>query len=517
VTTRQRSYRSLFALALCASVAVTAAGCGTDNSIVGGSCAAGYEQCGLLCIAIESDPQNCGACGMACAPGATCDEGECTATVGDGSPQDGGDGSPLADAFPIPDAPEGAPLDSPESDGDAFASDAPVGLDAPVGDTLIGDAPPGDTAIADASAGDTSTANVGGDASATEASATEASATGAGDATVAEAAADASTMTEAGEDSTTEDAGGDATSTDAGDGSPVDGSENDVTMGNPPSLDGGACGPEPFDLNCGGTCINPVTNPLNCGACRIVCPSGLCATSLCVGSIPGGIILIGDDYQASTYNASQARVLSNAAFLFQSASGAADAGNPLNVLSYERYADPMAVANVDAILNAAATNFTRSLNITSTDNDTDVPNTLTIQKYGVLLIHDQVNANEADLGMLGASWSSAISTFTKAGGIVVILDGGTGAAQMPDFVSAIHEADGTPLLDVTGQSPLPAGTNLDVTAPADSVSLGVISPYAAGTNSVSFSTEPSGTSVIYVVGPLMDATPVGPTVVRKLL
>jgi hypothetical protein len=508
VTTRQRSYRSLFALALCAAVAVTAAGCGTDNSIVGGSCAAGYEQCGLLCIAIESDPQNCGACGTACAPGATCDEGECIA-VGDGSVQDGGDGSPLADAFPNPDAPgDGALLDSPESDGDAFASDAPVGLDAPVGDTLVGDAPPGDTGIAEADAGDASMAS---DASATEASAAEA-----GDATTVEGA-DASMMTEAGEDSTTADAGGDASSTDAGDGSPLDGSENDVAMGNPPSLDGGACGPQPFDLNCGGTCINPVTNPLNCGACGIVCPSGLCAISLCVGSIPGGIVLIGDDYQASTYNGSEARVLSNAAFLFQSSSGAAVAGNPLNVLSYERYADPMAVAHVDAILNAAATNFNRSLSITSTDNDADVPNTLSIQKYGVLLIHDQVNANEADLGMLGASWSSAISTFTKAGGIVVILDGGTGAAQMPDFVSAIHQADGTPLLDVTSQTPLPAGTNLDVTAPADSVSLGVISPYAAGTNSVSFSTEPSGTSVIYVVGPLTDASPVGPTVVRKLL
>jgi hypothetical protein len=511
VTTRQRWYRSLFALALCASVALTAAGCGTDNSIVGGSCAAGYEQCGLLCIAIESDPQNCGACGVACAEGTTCDEGECTATVGDGS-ADGGDSSRLADGFPNTDAPGDGPLlDSPESDGDAFAtSDAPVGLDAPLGDTFIGDGPPGDSAVADA--GDGSTTSEG-DATSAEASAAEG-----GDATMAAAdAADTSTVTEAGEDSTTADAGGDATPAEAGDASPGDASESDVAMGNPPSLDGGACGPEPFDLNCRGTCINPVTNALNCGACGIVCPSGLCATSLCVGSIPGGIVLIGDDYQASTYNASEARVLSNAAFLFQSSSGAADAGNPLNVLSYERYADPMAVANVDAILNAAAANFTRTLNITSTDNDTDVPNTLTIQKYGVLLIHDQVNANDVDLGMLGGSWSSAISTFTKAGGIVVILDGGTGAAQMPGFVSAIHEADGTPLLDVTGQSPLPAGTNLDVTAPADSVSLGVISPYAAGTNSVSFSTEPSGTSVIYVVGPLMDSSPVGPTVVRKLL
>jgi hypothetical protein len=509
VTTRQRLSRSLLALTLCASVAV-ATGCGTDNSIVGGSCAPGYEQCGVLCIAIESDPQNCGACGKACAPGATCDEGECTATPGNGSLIDGGDGSALADGFVSTDAPgDGALLDSPESDGNAFAGDAPDGLpiDGPVGDTRVTDAPTADTSMANA-----------GDATGEVSEGGDASATAGGDATMTEGGGDASTLADVvGGDSTTADAGGDATATDAGDGSPVDGSESDVAMGNPPSLDGGACGPQPFDLDCGGTCIDPVTNPLNCGACGIVCPSGLCAVSLCLGSIPGGIVLIGDDYQASTYNASQARVLSNAAFLFQSASGAADAGNPLNVLSYERYADPMAVANVDAILNAAAANFTRTVTITSTDTDSDVTTMLTVQKYGVLLIHDQVDANDVDLTTIGASWSATISTFTKAGGIVVILDGGTGAAQMPDFVSSIHQADGTPLLDITSQAPVPAGTNLDVTAPADSVSLGVISPYAAGTNSVSFSTEPSGTSVIYVVGPLMDASAVGPTVVRKLL
>jgi hypothetical protein len=184
----------------------------------------------------------------------------------------------------------------------------------------------------------------------------------------------------------------------------------------------------------------------------------------------------------------------------------------LHVLTYERYADPSAAAHVDAILNAAAAQFGRAFSTTHTSADSDVTDTLTIENYGVLLVPDQVNAlGEVDLGALGATWEPTLTAFTGSGGIVVVLDGGTGAAQMPAFVTSAG------LLSVTGQAPLAAGTSLAVFAPTDAVSLGVVSPYAAGANSVALSTEANGGQVIYVVVPSSDGGAATPVVIRKVL
>jgi hypothetical protein len=273
-----------------------------------------------------------------------------------------------------------------------------------------------------------------------------------------------------------------------------DSSANDSEAGNP------CVAPLVY---CGGQCIDVSSDPLNCGGCNIVCASQLCANSHCVGAASGGIVYIGHDYSTTLPGTAQARVLSNAAFTPQA--------NPLHVMSYERYASASAISHVDTILRNVATQLGRTLSIRSTTNDTDVPTQLALPAYDVLLVHDQVSASDGALAVLGASWASTLTTFTLGGGVVVVLDGGGGIAQMPAFATA------TGLLNVTANFPITTGTPLDVASRLDVIGIGVISPYGAGQSSVSIATEANGGNVVYVVeiATAADAGPGAPVVVHK--
>jgi hypothetical protein len=69
-----------------------AASCGEPAADDGGSgrtaevpgCVPGQLLCPLGCIDVSSNPQHCGACGMACAPGAVCEAGACRDVCGAG-------------------------------------------------------------------------------------------------------------------------------------------------------------------------------------------------------------------------------------------------------------------------------------------------------------------------------------------------------------------------------------------------------------------------------------------------
>jgi hypothetical protein len=212
-------------------------------------------------------------------------------------------------------------------------------------------------------------------------------------------------------------------------------------------------------------------------------------------------VYIGHDFTTTLPGTAQARVLSNAVFIPQA--------NPLHVMSYERYANAGAITRVNGILNGVAGQQGRTLRIRSTSNDADVPNLLALPGYDVLLVHDQPGAPDGSLGALGASWASTLTTFTLGGGVVVVLDGGSGIGQMPAFAS------GTGLLQVTANTPVTIGTPLVVSSRLDAVSNGVVSPYGAGQNSVSLSTEPNAGNVVYVVEIAGDAGGGAPVVVHK--
>jgi hypothetical protein len=473
-----RLLHGLFAFSVSIAAATgLAAGCGDDQSIVGGSCAAGFTQCGAHCVKLDSDSENCGLCGTSCPSGVACARGECGGS-GEASVQDAADAA--ADGTVTPN--DAASLDGPTLiDGPAQLNDGPTasGIDGSTTDgvasndsTTDGTTTPSDGATSpnDGSANDGS-AN---DSLLTDASPSDASMTD------ASANDDSATDVVSPEAATSEGASDDATGEDA----------SEEPLCTPPLAD------------CSGACIDTTMDPGNCGACGTTCYSGICQSSHCVGETTGSLIFIGHDY--TTYSQAQARVLANAVLLPQ-------ASQMVPVLSYERYAGATPLANVKNIISNAAKNIGRTLALTSTTTDSDVTSGLTIDTYGVLLVVDQPNANSGDLAALGATWMSAVTAFTHAGGVVVVLDSDTGVQEMPALVTS------TQLLNVTAQVNVPIFTQLAVAVPTDAIAQGVASPYAAGAYSASFTTEPAGGSVVYVVtDPGPDGSPSAPVVIHKV-
>jgi hypothetical protein len=415
--------------------------CALGNSLVGGSCAAGYVQCGEQCIEVSSDQNNCGACGHVCSGGNACVEGSCGGPDADGS----------ADALSADDADANR-----DGGGDEHGNPDASGAKDAVVDVVV-------DAIGDAMAdGGDAVADDGGDA-----------------------------VGDDGGDAVADD-GGDAVGDDGGDAVGDDSGNVDAL---PPLVcDNGLTA-------CGSQCVDLTNDPAHCGGCTTVCSSQICENSACVGIATGGIVFIGHDYDSTDPYTAQARVLSNAVFIPRA--------NPLRVLSFEEYANPSAVAHASAILEDVAQQVGRTLALTSTGDEAAVSAALSAGALDVLLIHDQPNAPSGTLASLGATWAASLTAFAQAGGVIVILDGGTGVDEMPGFVSA------TGLLVVGSDTLLSDGTALEVDSNTDVVGIGVLSPYAAESHSVTVDTEPNGGSVVWVVDvPNPESSP-SPVVVHK--
>ena len=301
---------------------------------------------------------------------------------------------------------------------------------------------------------------------------------------------------------------GDATLSDASDASD-DGKNRDVIQLDSPSdspsdvvVDAITCD-DGLTL-CQGTCVDTTSDPYNCGSCGVVCPSLLCSSSQCQGSVAGSFVVIGHDYGV-TYSAAQARVLGNALLIAPAST--------IRVRSYEQYAASKAIANVKAILNAAAAGAGRTISYTVATQPTDVSTGMTAANTDVLVVYDQSGAPASTLATIGAGWATAIANFTHVGGVVIALDGAGGTnPQMPALIQSAG------ILDVSSDTPIAQSSPLDVVAPADAVGLGVVSPYGAGKQSVYFAcNEPNGGAVTYVVeDPAGDAGPTQPVVVHKI-
>jgi hypothetical protein len=245
--------------------------------------------------------------------------------------------------------------------------------------------------------------------------------------------------------------------------------------------------------DCSGICVDESDDPDNCGSCGHVCPSGFCSGGKCQGITAGDVVLIGHDYLSSASTVTEAKIVSNAAFL--------PASNPLRILSFEEYADSKAVANVKSILAAEAAATGRKIIYTVSVAGSDIPAKLNVTSFDELIVYDQESAAPGVLGPLGASWAGTLSTFTSAGGVVLSLDGAAGTTQeMPVFNTDAG------LFAVSGHTTIPKNTPLDVIAPGDVVGHGVVTPYAAELDSVFFATSvPNGGNVTYVVVDSGDA------------
>jgi len=253
------------------------------------------------------------------------------------------------------------------------------------------------------------------------------------------------------------------------------------------------------EIACGGACIDPTSDPDNCGACGKVCPSNECAAGKCVGSAAGHVVVIGHDYEtAPTTFSSQARVLVNAILI--------PASNPLRVMSYEEYADATAVTNAESLVTAEAKQLGRAVSFVSETSAATVSSSIDETTYDVLLVHDQRSAPSGTLASIGSSWQSdgRVAAFLHEGGVVVVLTGGGGTGEMPALAT---NAD---LLDVSSQAVVTGA--LEVLAPADAVGNGVVSPYMPKPSTVTLDTEANGGDVTWVV-----AQNGAPVVVHKVV
>jgi hypothetical protein len=258
-------------------------------------------------------------------------------------------------------------------------------------------------------------------------------------------------------------------------------------------------------VQCGSECVNLETDENHCGACPIVCPSGICQGGLCRGATAGHVVALCTDLAAATpAGSAQETLLGNAVFLARRVA--------VRILTYEQYARPANVRAVLTTLDEAAASRGRSYSLTRATTSVDVVNGLDVTRHDVLLVYDQSRAPAGRLAEVGVSWLSAADTFVRAGGTVVVLAGPGGRGEMDDLLTSAG------FLSVTAQPSL-TGTEIHNRAPADAVGIGVVTPFRASAETCSFTTTvvPDASSIFVVTDTAPGAGVGAPVVVHRVV
>lgn len=271
-----------------------------------------------------------------------------------------------------------------------------------------------------------------------------------------------------------------------------------------PVDDGYACVPcTPPTRRCGNVCVDLMSDPFNCGRCGNVCPTRICQAGRCVGAVAGHLVLMCSNYEQTPADSPHTRALANAVFLSIS--------TPVRILAYQQYTVPANKTKVDGLINGAAAIRGRSVQFTPAMTSADVVSSLNVFNYDVLLVYDQPNAPAGVLGPMGDAWENSLRSFARAGGIVIVMNSGTGRAEMDELMTT---AD---LLPVTDESDIDSQVfNL---APGDAIGIGVLSPYQTQRQTCTFNTTARpGADTAFVVGTRAeDGTAGDPVIVHRIV
>jgi hypothetical protein len=268
-----------------------------------------------------------------------------------------------------------------------------------------------------------------------------------------------------------------------------------------PTADGSSfeCVPfcDPPLVECRGECVLAPdayqSDPDNCGRCGVECPSDICQGGVCVGARYGHIALLCMDLNSSTTISGPADLLANAVLIPNA--------NPVNVLAYTRGATPAAVSKVNSLINAKAADRGRNVAITEAKTDSAVTNNLSILDYEVLLVHDLDMAVSGDPAATATDWASnrTITSFAKAGGVVIVLDGGDGTGEMHDFINDANVLPGdASRLIITGQDDI-TGAKVYNLAGADVVGVNVVSEFLGTSHTCAFGTSGTADDDTFIV------------------
>lgn len=238
---------------------------------------------------------------------------------------------------------------------------------------------------------------------------------------------------------------------------------------------------DPPLVECQGQCVDPISfnsDPDNCGRCGNACPSDICQDGMCVGARYGNIALLCSDVNSANASSSLTTLLGNAVFM--------PGTNPVNVLAYTRGASAAAVNRVNQVISWAGMGRGRSAEITEAKTAVAVAENLNVMEYQVFLIHDLDQAASGEPERVAQEWEddSVLTSFSKAGGVVVVLDGGDGTAEMHELINAGNLLS----IAIDGQTEI-TGEQVFNQAPFDVLGVNVLSPFLATSHTCTFDTN----------------------------
>lgn len=228
---------------------------------------------------------------------------------------------------------------------------------------------------------------------------------------------------------------------------------------------------DPLQL-CADRCVNLVTDPLHCGECGNECPTGLCRNSKCVGGQIGHLVAMCMSYEQLFGNSPQGVLLANAVFLATN--------KTVRVMMFDAYAPPASSNQMRSVITNAGRTRGRTVRIDTASNANQIVSGLNLSNYEALVIADMSRAPVNAPRDMGRALSTTIDTFTRAGGIVVVVSGAA-ATEMPLF----WNSNGASLFDIRTVSDI-TFLELQNRAPADALAANVLTPFLALTSTCVF-------------------------------
>lgn len=233
--------------------------------------------------------------------------------------------------------------------------------------------------------------------------------------------------------------------------------------------DGGAGGdggpPCEHDLLlCGDACVDAETDPLHCGSCAIVCPSGLCEEGLCRGEYAGHVVVAGLT-EASLSSATPSRIIGNAIYMWPI--------DPVRILVLRLDGDVKGTLAASVDSEAALRGREATLDETS-----DVATFRARLEEGAIDVGvlGTLPAN-TDGASLGTSVAPGFDALTGRGGVVLVLGSGDATATA-DLLGATSILEGATAETASGSLSLVAGD--------DALAIGVPTPFARPTGTRGF-------------------------------